>query len=79
MQSGRSLVDEPEQEAKRARKEVAAFLKGERPCPNGLVSQQLLAGGVEGPPATLVCSLEGSYLVVTYHDKIGFIDYIHLL
>ena len=34
------------------RREVAAFLKGEKPSPNGLVSEQLLVGGVEGPLTT---------------------------
>ena len=29
-------------------------MNGEKPCPNGLVSQQLLVGGAERPPATHV-------------------------
>ena len=33
---------------------AAAFLKRERPCPSGLVSQRLLAEGAEGAPAAIV-------------------------
>ena len=52
--TNRKGVQEPETEPEAKKREwrtAAAFLKRERPCPNGLVSQWRLAEGAEGAPA----------------------------
>ena len=48
-------MPEEEPEARvRAEESERFFLKGERPCPSGLVSQQLLAEGAPATPPSFV-------------------------